>query len=70
MPEWQGIYLYGDYCSGQIWGMIRSTDPKSRTGWVSQVLFETRNNITTFGQNPSGEVYYAARDGTIYELQK
>ena len=22
MPEWQGIYLYGDYCSGKVWGLI------------------------------------------------
>ncbi len=70
MPEWQGIYLYGDYCSGEIWGMIRSTDPSSKTGWDSKVLFETGANITSFGQDPTGEVYFAGRDGTIYQLGK
>jgi glucose/arabinose dehydrogenase len=68
MPEWQGIYLYGDYCSGEIWGMIRDTS--SETGWTSQVLFNTGENITTFGQDPGGEVYYAGRGGTIYRLEK
>ena len=70
MPEWQGIYLYGDYCSGEIWGMIRSTDPSSKTGWDSKVLFETGANITSFGQDPTGEVYFAGRNGTIYKLGK
>ena len=70
LPEWQGIYFYGDYCSGEIWGMMRTSDPSSKTGWVSQVLFRTGGNITTFGQDPSGEIYYADRAGTIYKLQK
>lgn len=70
LPEWQGIYFYGDYCSGEIWGMMRTSDPSSKTGWVSQVLFKTGGHITTFGQAPSGEIYYADRTGTIYKLQK
>jgi glucose/arabinose dehydrogenase len=70
MAEWQGIYLYGDYCSGQVWGMLRTTDPSSKTGWVSQVLYETGSNITSFGQDASGEIYFADRGGTICELQR
>jgi glucose/arabinose dehydrogenase len=70
MPEWQGIYLYADYCSGETWGMLRTADPSSQTGWVSQILYSTGGNITTFGQDPGGEIYYADREGTVYELQK
>ena len=70
MPEWQGIYLYGDYCSGEIWGLIHTGDPSLSTGWTSQLLWQTGGNITTFGQDPSGEVYYADRGGTIFKLQK
>jgi glucose/arabinose dehydrogenase len=70
MPEWQGIYLYGDYCSGYIWGLLRSNAAGTANGWTSQLLFQTGNNITTFGQDPQGEVYYAGRAGTIYKLQK
>lgn len=65
MTEWNGIYLYGDFCSGKVWGLINSNG-----GWQSQVLFETGANITTFGQDPSGEVYLADRGGTIYRLGK
>jgi glucose/arabinose dehydrogenase len=23
LADWQGVYLYGDYCSGLIWGLVR-----------------------------------------------
>ena len=65
ITELQGIYFYGDDCSGKIWGLIHSNN-----GWQSQVLFETGANITTFGQDPSGELYFADRRGTIYRLSK
>ncbi len=70
MPEWQGIYLYGDFCSGKIWGLIRPSDPTAGTPWQSQLLFETGANITTFGQDPAGEIYFADRGGTIFRLGK
>jgi glucose/arabinose dehydrogenase len=65
LKEWQGIYFYGDECSGKIWGLIHSDN-----GWQSQVLFETGANITTFGRDSSGEIYFADRRGTIYRLGK
>jgi glucose/arabinose dehydrogenase len=70
MPEWQGIYLYGDFCSGLIWGLTRSGGAGANATWSSQLLFHTGAHITTFGQDQSGEVYFADRGGIIYELQK
>jgi glucose/arabinose dehydrogenase len=63
MPEWDGIYLYGDYCSGKIWGLYQSD-----VGWQNQVMFEAGMTITTFGQDESGEVYFASDNGNIYHL--
>jgi hypothetical protein len=34
------------------------------------LLFQTGANITTFGEDSSGEVYLADRGGTIYKLEK
>jgi len=65
LPEWQGVYFYGDECSGFIWGLIHTNG-----GWQSQLLFRTGANITTFGQDSSGEIYFADRRGTIYQLSK
>jgi glucose/arabinose dehydrogenase len=70
MPQWQGVYLYGDYCSGKIWGLLHTPDANSGMPWQSKMLFETGENITSFGQDPIGEVYFADRAGTVYCLQE
>ncbi len=63
LTDWQGIYLYGDSCSGLIWGLIHSS-----SGWQSQLLFQTGANITTFGRDQAGELYFADRKGILYRL--
>jgi glucose/arabinose dehydrogenase len=64
MPEWNGIYLYGDYCSGFIWGLLRSSDGE----WMNQLLFQTGARITSFGQDEAGEVYLVSDGGEVYQL--
>jgi len=52
-PSLQGVYLFGDYCSGRIWG-IR----KNGAGWDNALLAtNTTLTITTFGEDESGNVY-------------
>jgi glucose/arabinose dehydrogenase len=63
MPEWNGIYLYGDYCTGTVWGLIHSDG-----GWQNQVLFDALGNITSFGQDESGEIYIVLDGGQILRL--
>jgi glucose/arabinose dehydrogenase len=63
MPEWNGIYLYGDYCTGIIWGLIRSGN-----NWQKQFLFDTDILITSFGQDERGEVYMLSDAGEVYQL--
>ena len=63
MLEWNGIYLYGDYCTGYVWGLIKSVN-----GWQVQLLFDTDANITSFGQDEAGEVYLVADGGQVYKL--
>ncbi len=64
IPEWNGIYFYGDYCSGKIWGLTLVDGL-----WKSQLLFETGTTITTFGLDESGEIYFASDNGTIYHFE-
>ena len=63
MPEWNGIYLYGDYCTGTVWGLNRSGE-----GWQGQVLFGAGGTITSFGQDVLGEIYISTDDGRILRL--
>lgn len=63
LPEWNGIYFYGDYCTGIIWGLINVNG-----GWQEQLLFDTDILITSFGQDENGEVYILSDSGDVYKL--
>lgn len=51
----QGMYLYGDYCSGRIWGAKRLESGK----WQAKELLESPYKITTLGEDEQGELYFA-----------
>jgi glucose/arabinose dehydrogenase len=65
MPEWNGIYFYGDYCLGHVWGLFLSNG-----AWQNQLLFPSVATITSFGQDESGEIYLASDNGNVYILAK
>lgn len=53
-PRMQGVYLYGDYCSGRIWGLRRDGQ-----AFANLLLLDTSFTITTFGEGEDGTVYVA-----------
>ncbi len=66
-PNLNGLYLYGDFCSGLIWG----AQEDGLGGWNTTVLLDTNFSISTFGEDESGEIYFAhlsATDGAIYQV--
>ena len=63
MLEWNGIYIYGDYCTGMIWGLIQIDG-----GWQNQLLFDVDVTITSFGQDENGEIYLVSDNGGIFRL--
>jgi glucose/arabinose dehydrogenase len=63
MPEWNGVYLYADYCSGFIWGLLNTGN-----AWETQQLYDMDVTITSFGQDQSGEVYLVSDNGGIFRL--
>jgi glucose/arabinose dehydrogenase len=63
-PNWQGIYLYGDFCSGRVWGLLRDSNGE----WQNTQLFQTGYNIAAIGEDETGEVYLVARRGEVYKL--
>ncbi|HEU4886735.1 MAG TPA: PQQ-dependent sugar dehydrogenase [Thermoanaerobaculia bacterium] len=64
-PRLIGQYIYGDYCSGIIWGGTRNAN-----GTVtSRVLIDATFNISTFGEDAAGEVYVGGySNGVLYRL--
>ncbi len=70
LPEWQGIYLFGDYCSGLVGGLLPSLSQGESASWQQAWLFNQIGNISTFGEDSAGEVYLADLNGTIYQLAR
>jgi len=60
----QGLYIYGDYCSGKIWGASQQSDGR----WTTTLLLQTSMNISTFGEDESGELYVADLGGNVHRL--
>ena len=64
LPDWQGVYLYGDFCSGNIWGLLKTSDD-----FANSLLFKTSFRISTFGLDDEGELYLGDYSGAIYRLE-
>lgn len=66
LPEFQGVYLYADYCTGKVWGLLRQADGT----WKSQELFQLGGvSVSSFGQDALGEVYITDhQNGALLKL--
>ena len=66
LPELQGVYLYGDWCSGNLWGAWRD----AAGSWQTRLLFATGMQISSFGEDEDGELYVLDYAGVIYRLAR
>lgn len=64
-PKLHGIYFFGDYCSGNVWGLRRTP-----TGaWEQALLLQTDLNISSFGEDEAGELYVTdLTSGGVYQI--
>lgn len=63
-PDLQGLYLYGDFCSGRLWS-LRQTEE----GWHNELLSETDFAISAFGEDEAGRLFLADyATGEIYRI--
>jgi glucose/arabinose dehydrogenase len=60
IPDLAGMYVYGDFCSGEIFGL--------RGGGTGQVLLDTKLAVSSFGEDEAGEVYVVDHRGGVYRL--
>ena len=67
LPEFYGVYIYGDNCSGNIWGMFKN----AQGGWQSQLLFKTSYSLSSFGLDEAGELYLTdLKSGKVFRLAR
>ena len=60
----EGTYLFGDFVTGRIWGLLA---PYSNTP-DCRLLSETGLNISSFGEDTSGELFVIAFSGELYRI--
>jgi glucose/arabinose dehydrogenase len=63
-PRLQGIYLYGDYCSGIIRGLAKDANGQ----WQSAELLDTDLQISSFGEMENGDVLVVDLNGSVFRL--
>jgi len=64
-PRMEGIYFFGDYNSGRVWGLQQ--DPSGN--WIDRQLLETSLRISSFGEDEAGNLYVASLfTGAIHRL--
>jgi glucose/arabinose dehydrogenase len=64
LPELQGAYFFGDYCSGNMWTMFRDDAGE----WQTAPFMDTEQVISSFGEDAQGELYSVDFKGGIYKL--
>lgn len=59
VPSLHGAYIFGDYCSGEIMGLV----DKRVT-----VLLSSGLQVSSFGEDETGELYVVDHGGGIYRM--
>jgi glucose/arabinose dehydrogenase len=64
IPAFRGAYVFGDSCNPRLTAVVE------RDGKVAmrRDLRPTVSSLTTFGEDPDGELYAVARGGTVYRF--
>jgi glucose/arabinose dehydrogenase len=66
IPALRGIYVFGDYISGKIWG-LRMVSPGT---WQRLLLLSSGKFLSGFGQDAAGELYVLDyNNGIVYSIQ-
>jgi quinoprotein glucose dehydrogenase len=65
-PALGGIYVYGDYNLGTVWGFRYDSNAHKVT--AEGTLLEQKKNITSFAEDADGEIYALTQDGQIYQI--
>ena len=68
IPSLDGVYVYGDYETGRIWGLRTENGEVTADGEMIDLKQSPKLNIASFGEDTQGELYILAFDGRIHEL--
>jgi len=70
-PQLDGVYLYGDFETGRVWGVRRegkTTGAGTTSGLRNVELLATKHQVVSFGVGDKGEVYLVDFAGALYRV--
>ena len=65
LPDWNGVYLFADYCSGVVWGAL----PDENGMWQAQQLYDLDILPASFAEDQDGEIYLIDLNGSVFQLK-
>lgn len=66
LPELQGTYVFGDWGTGIISGVVKGNDGVVR----ATMLADSGRSPTGFAEDASGEIYFTDANGGMYRLER
>ena len=66
IPALAGWYVYGDYCSGEVWAVPGTASSKPTP--VRLLGTGSGRLVAGFGQDDAGELYLCDLNGTVYRI--
>ena len=67
IPELDGVYLFSDFCSGNVWGLDADAVAAGQAV-TAHLLLDAPQGFVSFGEDDAGELYLVALDGSIYRI--
>ncbi|MBZ0288035.1 MAG: carboxypeptidase regulatory-like domain-containing protein, partial [Anaerolineae bacterium] len=65
MPGLEGVYVYGDFCTGMIWTAFRDGEGT----WQNALFKDTNYSISSFGEDAAGELYLLDYNGKLVKFE-
>ena len=68
LPALDGVYVFGDYVSGTIWGLAPRGATPATDGYDRLTLADSGLRISAFGRDAAGELLVVDHAGALYRL--
>jgi glucose/arabinose dehydrogenase len=74
VPSLRGVYVYGDACTGNVWGLTQAGGEVTGQGQLDLRGLEEATatsgfNIASFGEDAAGELYLLSLGGGVYRFE-
>jgi glucose/arabinose dehydrogenase len=67
VPALRGVYLYGDYCGGEVRGLLARDGVVLDEGSLGATV--PGRGLVTFGQDAGGELYVLSAEGALLKVE-